>query len=118
MLTGNVSEDPVTCALSDVKCLTVARVDQAINIEPELFDDFIGERQFCLPIEVQDEQAVTLPSLAGKRKEYRINTLIVRYGADFAGPDLRKKLSVDCEKHAAAEYERCDLYFPDMLRVI
>ena len=40
------------------------------------------------------------------------------YGAEFAGPDLRQKLSVDCEKHAAAEYERCDLYFPDMLKVI
>ena len=48
---------------------------------------------------------------------YRITALIERYGADFAGPDLREKLSAGCEKHAAAEYERCDLYFPDMLKV-
>ncbi len=52
-----------------------------------------------------------------RRGRYRITTLIERYGPDFAGPDLREKLSVDCEKHDAAEYERCDLYFPDMLLV-
>ncbi len=52
-----------------------------------------------------------------RRGRYRIATLIERYGADFAGPDLRKKLSADCEKHAAAEYERCDIYFPGMLDV-
>ena len=52
-----------------------------------------------------------------RRGRYRITTLIERYGADFAGPDLRDKLSTDCEKHAAAEYERCDLYFPDMLKL-
>ncbi len=52
-----------------------------------------------------------------RRGCYRIATLIERYGADFAGPDGREKLSADCERHAAAEYERCDLYFPDMLRV-
>ena len=38
-------------------------------------------------------------------------------GADFAGPDLREKLSEGCERHGAGEYERCDLYFPDMLKV-
>ena len=52
-----------------------------------------------------------------RRGRYRITTLIKRYGADFAGPDLREKLSEGCERHGAAEYERCDLYFPDMLRV-
>ena len=52
-----------------------------------------------------------------RRGRYRMATLIERYGADFAGPDLREKLSVDCPKHDAAEYERCDLYFPDMLKV-
>ena len=52
-----------------------------------------------------------------RRGRYRITTLIERYGADFAGPDLRDKLSTNCEKHAAAEYERCDLYFSDMLKV-
>ena len=51
-----------------------------------------------------------------RRGRYRITTLIERYGPDFAGPDLREKLSVDCEKHDAAEYERCDLYFPGMLK--
>ncbi len=48
---------------------------------------------------------------------YRTGSLVERYGADFAGPDLRDKLSANCEKHDAAEYERCDLYFTDMLRV-
>ena len=48
-----------------------------------------------------------------RRGRYRIANLIERYGADFAGPDLRDKLSEGCEKHDAAEYERCDLYFPE-----
>ena len=46
-----------------------------------------------------------------------MSTLIERYSTDFAGPNLREKLSADCEKHAAAEHERCDLHFPDMLKV-
>ena len=56
-------------------------------------------------------------SKCDRRSRYRMSNLIERYGADFAGPDLRDKLSADCEKHDAAEYERCDLYFPDMLAV-
>ena len=51
------------------------------------------------------------------RGRYRTARLVEQYGADFAGPDLRGKLSADCEKHAAAEYERCDLFFPGMLKV-
>ncbi len=43
--------------------------------------------------------------------------LVGEIGAGFAGPDLRDRLLVDCEKHDAAEYERCDLYFPGMLDV-
>ena len=38
-------------------------------------------------------------------------------GRSGSGPDLREKLSEGCERRGAAEYERCDLYFPDMLRV-
>ncbi len=52
-----------------------------------------------------------------RRGRYRTASLVKRYGAEFAGPDLRDKLSANCEKHDAAEYERCDLYFPDMLKV-
>ena len=52
-----------------------------------------------------------------RRGRYRTASLVERYGADFAGPDLREKLSADCDTHDAAEYERCDLYFPDMLKV-
>ena len=33
------------------------------------------------------------------------------------GQNLRERLSADCERHDAAEYERCDLYFPDILKV-
>ena len=32
-----------------------------------------------------------------RRGRYRISTLIERCGADFAGPDLREKLSEGCE---------------------
>ncbi len=69
------------------------------------------------------EIAVRLPMLevrctkCDRRGRYRTASLVERYGADFAGPDLRQKLSTDCEKHAAAEDERCDLYVPDMLKV-
>ena len=55
------------------------------------------------------EIAERLPTLevrctkCDRRGRYRMATLIERYGADFAGPDLRDKLSVDCEKHDAAE---------------
>ena len=56
-------------------------------------------------------------SKCDRRGRYRTASLVERYGADFAGPDLREKLSAGCERHAAAEYERCDLYFPDMLKV-
>ncbi len=52
-----------------------------------------------------------------RRGRYRTAALVERYGAHFAGPDLRDRLSASCERHAAAEYERCDLYFPDMLKV-
>ena len=31
-----------------------------------------------------------------RRGHYRVSTLVERYGADFAGLDLRQKLSVDC----------------------
>ncbi len=70
------------------------------------------------------EIALRLPMLevrctkCDRRGRYRTALLVERYGADFAGPDLREKLSVACEKHDAAEYERCDLYFPEMLKVI
>ncbi len=69
------------------------------------------------------EIALRLPMLAvrctkcDRRGRYRMASLVERYGADFAGPNLREKLSADCEKHAAAEFERCDLFFPDMLKV-
>ena len=53
----------------------------------------------------------------GSVDRYGTSSLIERYGADFAGPGLQYKLSADCEKHEAAEYEQCDLYFPNMLRV-
>ncbi len=52
-----------------------------------------------------------------RRGRYRTATVVERYGAGFAGPDLRDRLSADCEKHDVAEYERCDLYFPGMLDV-
>ena len=34
-------------------------------------------------------------SKCDRRGRYRMSTLIERYGADFAGPDLRDKLSAD-----------------------
>ncbi len=43
---------------------------------------------------------------------YRTATLAERYGRHMAMPDLRVKLSADCDKHDAAEYERCDVFCP------
>ena len=43
---------------------------------------------------------------------YRISTLIERYGADFAGPELWEKLSADCVKHDAAEFEGATCFSP------
>ncbi len=68
----------------------------------------IAERQSMLEVRC---------TKSDRRGRYRTASLVERYGADFAGPDLREKLSAGCERHAAAEYERCDLYFPDILKV-
>ena len=66
------------------------------------------------------EVASRLPVLAvqctkcDRHGRYRTATLVERYGRGLTLPDLRSKLSADCEKHAAAEYERCDVYFPQL----
>jgi len=43
--------------------------------------------------------------------------LVERYGADFAGLDLRQKLSVDCPSMPLSNFTGAISPFPDVLRV-
>ena len=51
------------------------------------------------------------------RSPFRSGAAVRHFYCTTILPDLRDKLSADCVKHHAAEYDRCDLYFPDMLKV-
>ena len=53
----------------------------------------------------------------GYAADIRVACLVERFEGELLVPELREKLSAECEKHGAAEYERRDLYFPDMLKV-
>ena len=46
----------------------------------------------------------------------KLSTLIERYGADFAVPDLRTKLNAGCEHAHAMINHQCDLYFSQLTR--
>jgi hypothetical protein len=46
----------------------------------------------------------------------KLSTLIERYGADFATPDLRTTLNAGCEHADAMINQQCDLYFPQLMR--
>jgi len=46
----------------------------------------------------------------------KLSTLIERYGADFAAPDLRTTLNAGCEHANAMVNQQCDLYFPQLMR--
>ena len=53
-------------------------------------------------------------SKCDRHGRYQMVTLVERYGRHLAMPDLRIKLSADCPNHDAAEYSRCDVFFPDL----
>ena len=55
-------------------------------------------------------------SKCDRHGRYPLATLIERYGRHLALPDLRIKLAADCDNHDAAEYSRCDVYFPELGR--
>jgi hypothetical protein len=46
----------------------------------------------------------------------KLSTLIERYGADFAVPDLRTTLNAGCAHANAMINQQCDLYFPQLMR--
>ena len=46
----------------------------------------------------------------------KLSTLIERYGADFAAPDLRTTLNTGCEHANAMVNQQCDLYFLQLTR--
>lgn len=45
----------------------------------------------------------------------RVARLIDRFGRDARLPDIRRQLAGDCPRRAAAVYERCDVYFPNLV---
>ena len=46
----------------------------------------------------------------------KLSTLIERYGADLAVPDLRTTLNAGCEHANAMINQQCDLFFPQLTR--
>jgi hypothetical protein len=52
-----------------------------------------------------------------RRGRLRINRLIEQHGADIGLPALCDVLSNDCPKREAAAGERCNLYYPQLLRL-
>lgn len=48
----------------------------------------------------------------------RVAHLIERYGREARMPDIRHQLSADCPHHNATVYERCDVYFPQLMELL
>ena len=51
----------------------------------------------------------------GRFGRERVMRLIERWGRGARLPDVRHELSADCPHHNATVYERCDLYFPQLV---
>ena len=51
----------------------------------------------------------------GRFGRERVMRLIERWGRGARLPDVRHELSADCPHHNAPIYERCDLYFPQLV---
>jgi hypothetical protein len=45
----------------------------------------------------------------------RLTRMIERYGKKARLPDVRHRLAADCPYQEAAVYERCDVYYPQLL---
>jgi hypothetical protein len=53
-----------------------------------------------------------------RRGQYQLGRLVARLGPDFAMTDLADKL-VDCtRRNSPAWTERCDVYFPDLAKIM
>ena len=48
---------------------------------------------------------------------YYLTTLLNKHGPDCKLPDLAKYLSHDCPKSTAADVERCQVRFPDLMQL-
>jgi hypothetical protein len=53
----------------------------------------------------------------GRYGRERITRLIERYGREARLPDVRHQLCADCPHHDATLYERCDVYFPQLVEL-
>lgn len=53
-------------------------------------------------------------SRCDRKGRYRASRLVAEYGADFAMTDLGRELAVCPRRTAAAQHERCDIYFPGL----
>ena len=52
-----------------------------------------------------------------RRGRYRLSRLVARFGEHFAMTDLGSELA-DCPRRNASMIERCDVYFPGLLKVL
>lgn len=57
-------------------------------------------------------------SRCDRKGRYRASRLVAEYGADFAMTDLGAELAVCPRRAAAAQHERCDVYFPGLGRLM
>jgi hypothetical protein len=53
----------------------------------------------------------------GRYGRERVTRLIERYGREARLPDVRHRLGADCPHRKAAIYERCDVYFPQLVEL-
>lgn len=52
-----------------------------------------------------------------RRGHYRLSRLIATHGADFRMTDLGGELA-DCTKRNVSVGERCDVYFPGLIKIM
>ncbi|WP_045457923.1 hypothetical protein [Caballeronia cordobensis] len=52
-----------------------------------------------------------------RRGRYRLSRLVARLGEDFPMPDLGSELA-DCPRRNASMTERCDVYFPGLIKIM
>jgi hypothetical protein len=52
-----------------------------------------------------------------RRGRLRLDRLIAEHGADFLVPELRHLLAGDCPNRDASLYDRCNVYFPNLVGV-
>jgi len=53
-------------------------------------------------------------SRCDRKGRLSVTRLIDQHGGETQLPDLRRHLVGDCDKANAMEYERCDIFFPQL----